>query len=133
MAGRNFKQFTSTLDVGVVKLFALVTIGSAGAPTLTSGSGFKSVALSDTNLYTLTFGTVSGATDTYPALLGFSVVQGGTNTTLAGQNVYLVDVTTTDGTITFRTRDQDDFGASVPESGRTLWIEVTLRNSSVSL
>lgn len=72
MGNRNYQQFQGTMERGVVKLFAKVTFGESGAPTLDKAAsrGIRSVARTDTGDYTFTFGTATPpGTDAYARLL----------------------------------------------------------------
>jgi hypothetical protein len=56
MANRQFRQFQYTLENKVVHLFAKVTIGGSGAPTLSTADsrGIASVSRSSAGLYVIT-------------------------------------------------------------------------------
>lgn len=54
MADRTFNLAHFTLENQVVHLYALLTIGSAGAVTLTRGKGISAAAHTATGRYTLT-------------------------------------------------------------------------------
>lgn len=66
MASRNFNR-TQALEKEVKSLFAKITIGATGAPTLTKGVGIASVARSAAGKYTITLD------DTYVRLLHVDV------------------------------------------------------------
>jgi hypothetical protein len=78
MANRNGTAVQETITKGVVSLFAKVTFGATGAPTLvTTGGisqGIKSIARTGSGAYTITFGIPDKTgTDKYNALLGWDV------------------------------------------------------------
>jgi hypothetical protein len=53
MAHRTFFQFRYSLEPNVVDLFAEISIGSSGAPTLVRGKGIKSITRNSAGDYTL--------------------------------------------------------------------------------
>lgn len=67
MANRFFNQFGKTMAKEVVSLYAHVTFGAAGVPTLdvANSKGIVSVVRNSTGKYTFIFGTDSGRRDTY--------------------------------------------------------------------
>jgi len=71
MANRWFTQFPKTLEKEVCSIYARVTFGSSGAPTLdtTNSKGIVSVTRNSAGKYTFVFGTNSGMLDTYNRLL----------------------------------------------------------------
>lgn len=70
MANRYSRQFNNTIEPQVYTLFAKVSFGSTGAPTLigASSKGFKSISRVSAGKYNITLGNAQ-AVDTYPALL----------------------------------------------------------------
>lgn len=74
MANRYFTQFIKSLQKDPVLLFARVTFGASGAPTLdaSKSKGIKSITRTGAGAYTVTLGGggPNGANaDVYPALL----------------------------------------------------------------
>ena len=71
MANRWLNQFSKTLEKEVVKLYAHVTFGASGAPTLIAADskGIVSVTRNSAGKYTFVFGTKAGMLDTYDKLL----------------------------------------------------------------
>lgn len=67
MANRYTTQFQGALEKKVVGLFARVTIGATGAPTLDTANskGIVSVTRSSAGKYVFVFGTKAGMLDTY--------------------------------------------------------------------
>ena len=145
MASREFIQFSYQLERGVVKLYAKVSIGATGAPTLVSTStssgnpskGIKSVARTAAGTYRITFGRSDFTGDTYDKyqrILNVSgvILDAGVSAVNAIQikedassaDVPYVDIYTlgiTAGAV----------AAVDPTSGDTLLIEITLKNSTV--
>ena len=72
MANRYGYQYGLTLEKKVVNLFAKVSFGAAGAPTLDAknSKGVVSVTRNSTGDFTFVFGTKAGMLDTYVKLLG---------------------------------------------------------------
>lgn len=60
-------QFALTFEKRIVKVFARVTIGGTGAPTLdaVNSKGIVSVTRSSAGIYVFVFGTRAGLLDTY--------------------------------------------------------------------
>jgi hypothetical protein len=146
MASREFIQYSYQLERGVVKLYARINIGAAGAPTLvttttTSGNpskGILSVARTAAGTYRVTFGKNDGVSglsyDRYQRVLNISgdVIGAAVGTTSSVQliaeqvtaAVPYIDV----GTVGITT------GALAlvdPASGNTILLEITLKNSTV--
>ncbi len=79
MANRYYNNQAFTLSPGVVKLFARVTFGGTGAPTLVQGTSFLSkgvvsVTRDSQGLFTFVFGTKAGMLDVYNKLLNVSIL-----------------------------------------------------------
>jgi hypothetical protein len=76
MANRYTTQYTNCLQKGVNVVFAFVSFGAAGAPTIGkvnfNSEGLFSVTRNGTGLYTFVFGTLNNnktSLDVYPSLL----------------------------------------------------------------
>lgn len=73
MANRYFNQFNLALEKSVVNIFARVTFGSTGAPTLVTtnnqSKGVVSVTRNSAGKYTFVFGAGATKLDTYYKLL----------------------------------------------------------------
>lgn len=74
MANRFFNQFPKTLEKEVVTLYAKVSFGVSGAPTLDTSlsKGIVSVSRTSAGIFVFTFGTSSSMLDVYNKLLHFS-------------------------------------------------------------
>lgn len=127
MANRAFQQFQGTLETGVVKLFAKVTFGAAGAPTLVRGKGIGLVQRNGVGEFGFLFGSMKKP-DNYQTLLAC-------NATFLGTAVGVAPVA--------QVKEDDTAGATAtvmflstagaktdPASGETVLIEFTLSNSS---
>lgn len=70
MANRYSRQFLNTIEPQVFDLFAKVTFGASGAPTLVAANskGIKSISRVSAGKYNITLGNAQ-AVDTYPGLL----------------------------------------------------------------
>jgi hypothetical protein len=121
MADRNFNR-KQALEREVKNLFAKVTIGSSGAPTLTTGYGFASISRTSTGLYVLTL------QDKYASLKAVNIIHMSTSAEDLNPQVKSEDVVGAK-TITFFTLA----GGSVadPASGDVLLISVALKNTTV--
>jgi len=131
MASRTFNNDTLTLEREVVKLFAVVTIGASGAPTLSRGKGIASVAggaaATATGLYTVTLD------DGYVALLGANCIvltsSGGVD--LQVGLVSEAVATASAPTVVFQMVDLDGTPTlKDPASGDKVYIEITVTNAS---
>jgi len=67
MANRFFNQFAKTLEKEVVSLFAHVTFGATGAPTLdaVNSKGIVSITRLSAGKYRVVFGTSAASKDSY--------------------------------------------------------------------
>lgn len=125
MANRTFNQFQGSLEKGVVQLFAEISFGSSGAPTLVRGKGVASVAKASTGVYTVTL------QDTYQRTLGVASTWKG-SAAPAGVLVALgVDNVATAGAPALSLKIWDEAGsATEPASGEAVLVEITLSNST---
>lgn len=132
MANRYFKQFTHTLEQGVVKLFGTMTVGAAGAISSSSCKGFDVVkTATETGRYTITL------EDKYTSLLHCGVVvQGAADaayTTACGLGHMLRGVAVSAATpvlyVQFVDREAVPADADL-ETGAVVYFEITLKNSS---
>lgn len=127
-----FHEKQLSMETLPVKLYAVVTIGSTGAPTLTKGRGISTITRTSAGLYVL---TIRGSG--FPTLLGvastFLVASGSPAAPV------LALVSSTVGTanpnvITFQTSaPSGSSGALVatdPASGEVLYMELTFNNST---
>lgn len=121
MANRNFNRFQA-LEKEVKALYADISIGAAGAPTLVEGLGIASVALAGTGLYTITL------QDKYNRLMSANAIAMEPSTVLHAY-VYAETVSTNK---TLSLIVVDPTGAAVePPSGTRLLIRIDVKNSSV--
>ena len=122
------------MEKGVVKLFAKITIGSSGAPTLTRGKGIASISRTSTGLYVLTL------QDTYQrtlALQGAFIKSSGVPAAPLPPFIVTDAVATAAApAITFTTSAASGGSgaaqATDPSSGEILLLEITLSNSTAS-
>lgn len=144
MANRYTTQFVNTLTKGVTKLFARVTFGATGAPTLVTAGfasqGVVSVTRDAQGLFTFVFGTQAGMLDVYYKLLGVNVLFDAIATTSsAGDSptapfYYLTaNAVATPGSCSL----QLGFCATAnsatpidPAQGEAIYVEFTLKNST---
>lgn len=124
LANRNFNRFQA-LEKEVKSLYAEVSIGASGAPTLESGLGIASISRTSQGNYDVVL------QDTYNRLMHFSVMQleAGTQGLHYVINAEAV-ATSSSKTISFHTVDA---AASSPDpsNGSKLFIRIDLKNSSV--
>lgn len=76
MANRSFLLNSFQLEKQVVRLYAQVTFGSSGAPTLVTANskGVLSVTRNSAGVYTFVFGTKAASLDFYYKLLEVNVM-----------------------------------------------------------
>lgn len=133
MANRRFENGIWTFEPDVVELWAVVTIGAAGACTLTRGKGITSVTRVTTGQYYLTLA------DKYNRFMGGSITPmrastyahiigqfEGEDVAGAGSGAWLAG--STEKTICFSTWEGTGF--IDPTSGTVLYITVKVKNSS---
>lgn len=127
MANRRMNQFRYSMEYNVVDLFAVVTIGGTGAPTLTIGGGITSISRTSAGLYVITL------TDQYNKLLHVSN-QAVTSTSAQAAPLMTVvsETVATTKIITIQFRAIDNTTATDPASGEVLLIKISLRNSSLT-
>lgn len=126
MAMRWFNQFRLSLEKQVVDLYAKVTIGAAGAPTLVVGAskGVASVAKNAAGKYTLTL------SDQYYGFLGIDVKVLNATSPAAPIN-YVVSQAVTSATPTVVVQFLSDASvATDPANGEALYFQIKLKNSS---
>lgn len=145
MANRYYNNQACTLAPAVVKVFARVTFGATGAPTLVQGSSFLSkgvvsVTRDSQGKFTFVFGTQSGMLDVYNKLLGVNIFFDTIATvTTAGDSptapfYYLIaNNVATAGTCSL----QIAFCATAasgtpidPDNGDAIFVEFTFKNST---
>ena len=128
MANRSFSQYRYSLEKKVTDLFAVVTIGAAGAPTLdtVNSKGIASIVRSSAGLYVVTL------SDRYTSMLEpgvMSMLAAGT----PGHGSCILRATAVNAVVPTVTLAFLDYaGAAVdPVSTTVLYIGFTLKNSSV--
>lgn len=143
MANRYGYNTAQTLAPAVVKVFARVTFGAAGAPTLVTSStsagnlsrGVVSVTRNGAGVFTFVFGTQAGMLDVYNALLGVHVL----NDTIGAPGVpaaplfYLSGnsiATVGSASLQLTFLDADTPAATDPGNGEAINVEFTFKNSS---
>lgn len=139
MANRYGQQFSFTQIKQTWKIYAKVTFGATGAPTLVQGNpaaspGVVSVTRNSQGLFTFVFGTQAGMLDVWPRFLmlqaNFLAASGEPTAPLVS---VAVDSTATAGTCSMQLRMVDYAGAETdPASGETGYFEFTFSNSTAS-
>lgn len=126
MANRRLNQFRYSAEAAVVDLYAVITIGASGAPTLTRGKNITSVTRDSAGQYTIV------CNDVYNQLIGMDVMFfAGTSAAAAPMVVLEANTITTNGTITIQCRAIDNSTATDPASGEIMYLHLALRNSSI--
>lgn len=139
MANRYTTQFVNTLQKGVTKIFATVSFGVSGAPTI-DRSGFQSQGLvsvtrNSQGLFTFVFGTQAGMLDVYYKLLNVSVCFNtvGSAAVPAAPLYYVsANAVATPASCSLQLTFTDDASATAtdPASGEVAYFEFTFKNST---
>lgn len=136
MANRLFNQFRLSLEKKVVDIFAHVTFGASGAPTLdkANSKGIVSVTRNSAGKYTFVFGTNSAALDTYKKVLMVKHLfdaTGNSGTAPASPSMFLIgNSIATAGTASVQVEFNSAGTATDPASGEGVFIQFTFGNST---
>lgn len=137
MANRLYRQFRNTLEPQVVDIFAQVSFGSSGAPTLSAANskGVVSVSRTATGRYVFVFGTNASSLDTYVKLLGVVPTWDATansGTAPAAPLTYIyANAISTAGSASVTVQCLDAAGvAADPASGEIVHLDFTFKNST---
>jgi hypothetical protein len=135
MANRFFNQFRKCLEKEQVNLFAHVSFGAAGAPTLDNANskGIKSISRVSAGKYTIVFGLSASSTfatniDTYVKLLGLNHKFLNSSAPAAPLS-YIVTNSVTSGSVVVQFTDSAGV-ATDPASGEQVYLEIAVGNSS---
>lgn len=129
MANRYTRQFTASNLPGVTSIFAKITYGASGAPTLATNGYISSVTRNSAGNYTLVF------RDLWNALLGCNVVFDSGSSVPAAPLMYIASnlvATAASKSLNIVFTDQDTPAATDPASGEISYLEIMLKNSSVT-
>lgn len=124
MSNRYMFQFRYSLERDLCDLYAQVTIGSTGAPTLVSASskGIASIARNSAGKYTVTL------SDKYNSLLDMDVLFKSTTGIPAAADVGMISADVSGAkTVVFQCSAAGV--ATDPASGATMFIHLALRNN----
>lgn len=129
MANRQFTQFRLSLEKQVVELFAHVTFGSSGAPTLDTATskGITSITRNSAGLYTIVL------QDTYVKLLGVDLSQlSGSSAQAAPFHTVVSQAVSTAATrtVVIQYRAVNNSTATDPASGEQAFVRITVGNTS---
>lgn len=130
MANIYGRQFSLTMQPGVVTLFMRAAIGAAGAPTITVNKsyGIRSIARVSAGLYTVTLGN-SSATQKYISLLQVTAVF--LNATAPAAPLYFIPLDSINSAGSFRIQFTNlSQVATDPGSGEILKLVIDLSNST---
>lgn len=132
---RYLTQFRQQFEKKVVDVFANVTIGSTGAPTLsaTNSKGVLSITRVSAGLYTFVFGTNSSLPkDTYVKLLNVSCVFNSGSSAPASPLLNVVaNSVSTAGTCSLQVQFRSLAGAATdPASGEILYVDFCFGDST---
>lgn len=122
MASRGFNR-KQALEKEVKELYALITFGASGAPTLTTGYGIASIAKNATGDYTITLSN---------KYVSFKCMSG-TFEKSTGEDIRVQlksEAVATSKTINFFTLAGSS--AAHPSSGAKLYLRIDLKNTSVT-
>ncbi len=131
MANRLWIPDSGSLEVGVVKLWGSITIGTTGSVSASSGKGIASVTLNSAGNYTVAL------SDTYNSLLHSTwtlVTTADSDPATVGVHMRTdsedVDHATAPKVV-LQCFAGDDGAVAAPASGAVITFEFTLKNSSV--
>lgn len=136
MANRWLNQFKKTFEKEVVCVFARVTFGASGAPTLDTANskGVVSVTRNSAGKYTIVFGTQAGNLDLYNRLLmvrHFFDETGNAGTAPAAPALYLTgNSISTLGTASIQVQFNAAGTATDPASTEVVLMEFEFKNSN---
>lgn len=136
MSNRYFNQFRYSLEKKVVDIFAHVTFGAAGAPTLDTANskGVVSVTRNAAGKYTFVFGTQAGMLDVYNKLLMAKHIfdaSGNAGTAPASPSMYLLaNNVAVAGTCSLQVEFNSAGTATDPASGEGVYIQFTFKDST---
>ncbi len=127
MANRWLNQFTKTLEKEVVHLFAQVTIGAAGAPTLVTNNqskGFASITRTGAGAYDIVM------QDSWYKFFGCYVTFESDGSGPAAPDVSVYDQAIDDNPGTFSLLCQNGGVDTDPANGEVMYIHLVVGNSS---
>lgn len=136
MANRWRNQFVSSLEKVVVDLFAEVTFGASGAPTIVAANtkGFISVTRNSAGTYTFVFGSAPNsinALDTYVKFLNAHVIFNSGSSAPASPGMYVkANSVSTAGTCSIQIVLNAAGTATDPASGEIGYFSFTLGDST---
>ena len=136
MANRFMNQFPLALEQKVVNLFAHVTFGSTGAPTLdkANSKGIVSVTRNSAGKYTFVFGTTTASLDVYYKLLCVKHVfdaTGNSGTAPASPGLYITgNSVATVGTCSLQVVFNAAGTATDPASGEGVYLQFIFKDST---
>ena len=125
-------QFAISYEKGLVHIFAAVSIGASGAPTLVASKnqGIKSVTRNSAGNYTVTFGAIGQAgIDKYQRLMSMDGCVSNVTASAIIAVQPLADAVAS-GSMTVVTSSASATAAD-PESGSTLLLHFVVKNSTV--
>lgn len=139
MANRFGQQFSFSLIKQTWSVYAKVTFGATGAPTLVQGNpaaspGVVSITRNAAGQFTFVFGTQTGMLDVWPRFLGANVFfDAGSSATTVATMCAITNSTATAGTCSMKVRLVDYAGADVdPASGEIGYFRFIFSNSTAS-
>jgi len=139
MANRYTTQFVNCIEKGINKIFANISFGASGAPTINRGGflsqGLVSVTRNSTGIFTFVFGTQAGMLDVYAKLESVHVVFNtvGTAAVPAAPLYYIsADAVATPASCSLQLTftDKAQAGVADPASGEVGLFEFTFKNST---
>lgn len=130
---RYLKAYPQSFESKVAKVFAKVTFGSSGAPTLdaVNSKGVVSVTRNSAGVYTLVFGTKVGMLDTYVKLLSARHIFNSGSSAPASPGMYIkANSIATVGTCSIQIVFNAAGTATDPATGEIVYLEFTLGDST---
>lgn len=130
MANRRYQQFSWSNATMPVSIYAQVTFGASGAPTLNKGNmDISGIVRNSAGNYTLTF------RQTFQQLMGANVVFNSGSSVPAAPSMYIAansTATAATRTLNIVFEDLETPAATDPASGEIAYLQFIFNNSSVS-
>ena len=137
MASRYLYQYEGAFEPGIVEVFAKVSFGATGAPTIVQAAGVKSITRSGAGAYTIVFGSVNDkftgdGVDRYEGVLAAPqptfLVAGATDPAAPFFKLVADNTATATGSVDVLFMDADTPAGTDPASGEVVLVSFKLQN-----
>lgn len=134
MANRYFTQWLWSMEKNPAALWAKVTFGASGAPTLDgiNSKGIKTITRVSAGKYTVVFGSVTGV-DTYNNIYFAKHKFLKASTQPAAPHMYVVSqAVRASGSMVIQFLAPNGTSATDPDSGSEVWLEFRMKTSTAN-